>query len=105
MYFAVFARDKPGMGAIRAQVRPEHRKYLREHIYDLNVVLGGPTLDATAESMNGTLLVIEAETLLEVQRFVADDPYHKAGLFGCLEICPWDWSLGRIEVQQDEKVV
>lgn len=99
-YFVVFATDKPGMGQVRQSVRPEHRAYLRSPgKHRVTVHLGGPTLDAGGSVMNGTLLVIEADTLDEVKQFVADDPYVRHGIFANIEIRPWQWGLGNPEAR------
>lgn len=98
-FYVIFATDKPGMLAVREHVRPSHRAYLRNAAagHSVAVRLGGPTLDAQADTMNGTLLVIEAGHIDDVQRFVSDDPYMHAGIFERVEIRPWDWSLGNPE--------
>ncbi|MCO4860753.1 YciI family protein [Cupriavidus sp. WGlv3] len=98
-FYVIFATDKPGMLAVRERVRPSHRAYLRNAAagQSVSVRLGGPMLDARADTMNGTLLVIEAEHIDDVQRFVSDDPYMHAGIFERVEIRPWDWSLGNPE--------
>lgn len=49
--------------------------------------------------MNGTLLVIEAGSLPEVEAFIRDDPYVQAGLFASIQIRPWHWSLGNPELR------
>ena len=97
MYFVVFASDKPDMEEVRAEVRSSHREYLRQHEHPVKVLLGGPTLDKSAPVMNGTMLVIEAERIEQVQDFIADDPYSRANLFQLLEVRPWVWSLGAPE--------
>lgn len=95
-FYAIFATDKPDMLAVRERVRPFHRAYLRNAAsgHGVSVRFGGPTLDARSDTMNGTLLVIEAEHLDDVQRFVSEDPYMHAGIFERVEIRPWHWSLG-----------
>jgi uncharacterized protein len=94
-FFAVFATDKPGMREIRNRIRPLHRRYLREVTqHGVFVRLGGPTLEPQCEAMNGTLLIVEAEDIGDVERFVCNDPYAQAGLFERVEVRPWDWSLG-----------
>lgn len=99
-YFAILATDKPDLEPLRAQIRPQHREYLREpHPHRVVVRLGGPTLDGCEGSMNGTLLVVEAASLREVQAFFSDDPYARAGLFERVEIRPWNWSLGNPQVR------
>ncbi|MNH34909.1 YciI-like protein [compost metagenome] len=63
------------------------------------VRLGGPTLDDAGAAMNGTLLVIEAGSLAEVEAFIEDDPYVQAGLFASIQIRLWHWSLGNPELR------
>lgn len=99
-FFAVFATDHPDSLALRQRLRPDHRAYLRAaDIHRVVVRLGGPTLDETGVSMNGTLLVIEAGSLPEVEAFLQNDPYVRAGLFANIEIRPWNWSLGNPELR------
>ena len=96
MYFVVFATDKLGTGELRAILRPQHRRHLREPgDHPVRVLLGGPTLSDDESAMNGTVLVIEAGSLAVVQAFVADDPYMRAEMFSRIEVRPWDWSLGQ----------
>lgn len=98
MYFVVFGTDKPNYLHVREAQRPAHREYLRNpgaHV--VKVHLGGPTLDPSGQHMNGTLLVVEAESEAAVRAFLADDPYSRAGLFATLEVRPWAWGLGKPE--------
>ena len=44
--------------------------------------------------MNGTLLVLQAEDIDAVRRFVADDPYVHEGVYKSVEVRPWAWGLG-----------
>jgi uncharacterized protein YciI len=93
MYFAVYALDKPGSAAIRAENRPAHRARLRQHDHPVKARIGGPLTDE-AGAMIGTLLVIEAETRAAVEAFMAGDPYAAAGLYASVEIRPFAWGLG-----------
>jgi uncharacterized protein YciI len=47
--------------------------------------------------MNGTMLVIEAETEEAVRAYLAEDPYMQAGLYERLEVRPFNWGLGQPE--------
>ncbi len=95
MYFVVYARDHSDRQSVRVTTRPAHRAYLRcPAPHAIEVVAGGPLLDDSLQSMNGTLLIVRAESIDEVHRFVADDPYCRAGLFAHIDVRPWDWSLG-----------
>ena len=95
MYFAVWATDHAGTQAARLAVRDAHRARLREPgAHPVVVVAGGPTLSESEGAMNGSLLVIEADDIEAVRRFVAEDPYELAGVYARVEIRPWGWGLG-----------
>ncbi|KKX58727.1 MULTISPECIES: YciI family protein [Pseudomonas] len=99
-FFAVFATDHPQSQALRQRLRPSHQAHLRAtDTHRVVVRLGGPTLDDAGAAMNGTLLVIEAGSLAEVEAFIEDDPYVQAGLFASIQIRPWHWSLGNPELR------
>jgi uncharacterized protein YciI len=99
-FFAVFATDHPGSLALRQRLRPSHQAHLRaSDRHRVIVRLGGPTLDEAGAAMNGTLLVIEAGSLPEVEAFIQDDPYVQAGLFASIQIRHWHWSLGNPELR------
>lgn len=92
-YFAIHALDRPGMLATREVLRPSHRARLRDHDFALTVRVGGPLTDEGG-AMVGTLLIVEAEALAEVERFFAGDPYAEAGIFERIDIRPFAWGLG-----------
>ncbi|MFC3227042.1 YciI family protein [Marinibaculum pumilum] len=94
MYFVVFGTDRPGTEQLRLDTRPSHQQHLRAHPHPVTVLHGGPTLTADGARMNGSMLVVEADSLADVEAFVADDPYSKAGLFATVEIRPWKWGMG-----------
>lgn len=96
MYCAVWATDRIGALPDRERVREAHRERLRnpgEH--KVKVLFGGPTLDPAAGSMNGSLLVIEADSIEAVRSFLAEDPYALAEVYATVEVRPWNWGLGR----------
>ena len=98
MHYAVWATDRIGALPDRERVREVHRARLRnpgEH--QVKVLLGGPTLDENAVSMNGSLLVVEADDIEAVRRFIAEDPYQLANVYATVEVRPWNWGLGRPE--------
>ena len=102
MYFAVWATDKPGVLAIRQRVREAHRARLRDPgDRPVKVVAGGPTLDEADGSMNGTLLVVEAESIEAVRSYLVEDPYALAGVYAHVEVRPWSWGLGKPAAKTD----
>ena len=95
-YFAVWARDRPGMLEERRRVRETHRARLREGAPGVRVVLGGPTTDEAGD-MAGSLLVIESPDIERVRAFVAGDPYVEAGVYdpASIQILAWRRGIGR----------
>jgi uncharacterized protein YciI len=93
MLYAVICTDKPDSLAIRKANRPEHVKYLQG--LGNKLVLAGPFTEPDGETMNGSLIVIEAPSLEAAKEIAAGDPFAKIGLFASVEIRPWIWSLNR----------
>ena len=91
-YFAVHAIDRPGLGALRSELRPPHRERLRLHDHPVTVRIGGPLLDE-AGAMAGSLLVIEADSRAAVDAYLAGDPYVRGGLFERIEVREFLWGL------------
>ncbi len=79
MLFALICTDKPDSLALRMANRPEHLAYL-ESLGD-TLVFAGPFTEADGETMNGSLIVIEAASLDAARAIAAGDPFAKAGLF------------------------
>ena len=91
MLYALICTDKPNSLAIRRAKRPEHVAYLKSLGDTLK--LAGPFTEADGETMNGSLVVIEAASLQAAKEIGAGDPYAKAGLFASVKIRPWIWTL------------
>ena len=107
MLYAVWASDVPGTGAERARVREAHRARLRSPApHAVQVLQAGATLEAEAGSMNGTLLIVQADDVDAVRAFVEGDPYVAAGVYASVEIRPWRCGLGplsELSSQQDRQ--
>ena len=99
MNYLIFATDKPGMLETRIDIRQKHRRYLRQE-HSVNVLEGGPTLCHETGEMNGTLLIVDAESLEQVQEFVQGDPYSEAGLFENIDIRRWQ----SVKIVQGEEI-
>ncbi len=81
MFFAVIAMDKPGMLETRMKNRPDHRAYGDREDLPARKVIGVPLTEDDGETMNGTLLILDAPDRAAAEAYVAGDPYVKAGLF------------------------
>jgi hypothetical protein len=44
--------------------------------------------------MVGSLIVVEARAVADVEMFASQDPYRQAGLFETWSIRPWNWTTG-----------
>lgn len=91
MLYAVICTDKPDSLALRQANRPEHLDYLQS--LGATLVFAGPFLEPMEETMNGSLIVVEAISLEAARRIAAGDPFAKAGLFASVEIRPWVWTV------------
>ncbi|MCI4662304.1 MAG: YciI family protein [Neomegalonema sp.] len=90
MLFAIICKDKPDHLPTRLANREAHVAWLKAS----NVLMAGPFLAEDGETMNGSLLVVEAEDLAAATAWAAQDPYKAAGLFESVEIRPWKKVLG-----------
>ncbi|MCB1443852.1 MAG: YciI family protein [Methyloceanibacter sp.] len=95
MLFAFICTDKPDGLPVRMAHRPEHLAYLKGLGRALK--FAGPFTAEDGETMNGSLVVIEADSLATAREIASADPFAKAGLFASVEIRPWLWSLGKPE--------
>jgi hypothetical protein len=87
MAFAIYTRDKPGHKAVRDQHRAAHYAYLQSHA--LRLIASGGLQDDAGERMLGGLIIIDVDTAEEARKFVDDDPFTRANLFGQVDIVRW----------------
>ena len=92
MLFVLICTDKPNSTAIRMDARPRHLAYIEAH--RSRVPIAGPFTSEDGQSMTGSLIVLDADSLEAARAFSADDPYVQAGLFSSVEIRPWKWTIG-----------
>lgn len=93
MLYVLICIDKPDSLALRKANRPEHLAYLNS--LGAALVLAGPFLDDDGETMNGSLIVVEAPSLDAAHKIAEGDPYAKAGMFSKVDIRPWRWTINR----------
>ncbi len=92
MLYAIICTDKPDGLPLRKETRPRHVDYL-QGLGD-TLKLAGPFLDDGAETPNGSLLIVDANSPAEARDIADGDPYAKAGLFANVEIRAWNWIFG-----------
>jgi uncharacterized protein len=95
MQFVVWATDRAGSQQARQRVREEHRARLRNPApHAVTVLLAGPTFHDGGQTMNGTLLVVDADSVEAVRAFIEADPYTVHAVYQSVDIRPWRCGLG-----------
>ena len=84
MKFVILGFDGPDGEAKRKIYRPAHLAKMEPLDAQGRVVLAGPLTDKT-----GSLIVIEADSLEDAQRFAREDPYTVHGVFERVEVHPF----------------
>lgn len=77
--FVITCIDKPGCLDLRLANRQAHLDYAKD--WCDRMLVGGPLLSDDGETMQGSMLILDAADRAEVDRFIAGDPYGQAGLF------------------------
>jgi uncharacterized protein YciI len=90
--FVAICTDKPGSQEVRLCNRAAHLDYLRLNAEYIKTC--GPFVADDGITMNGSMLVVEAENREAVKVILARDPYQSAGLFATVDIRPWRWVVG-----------
>lgn len=84
--FAMIAKDKPGTGDKRTATRPVHLDHLKA--MGEKLVLAGALMGEDGNP-EGSLLVLEADTLEAAKATLLADPFIAEGIFGSVEVKPW----------------
>jgi uncharacterized protein YciI len=87
MPYAIQTLDKPGSADVRAATRPAHLDYLTTNQHLL--LAAGAIINDDGTGGHGGILIIDTEDRKEAERFINDDPFTKAGLFGQVTITRW----------------
>ena len=87
MPYAIQTVDKPGTAALRVETRPAHLEYLVRHQHLL--LAAGALIDDDGTGGKGGILLIDTDGREEADRFIAEDPFTKAGLFEEVTVTRW----------------
>jgi hypothetical protein len=87
MPYVIETYDHPGVGPLRLQHRPEHLRFLEANKGKL--LACGAKLDDAGELATGVIYIVDTEDRSEAERFIANDPFTKAGLFREIVITRW----------------
>ena len=92
MLYALICTDKPDSGQLRLDTRTAHLEHLKALGEALKIA--GPFTTEDGSQMNGSLLVVEADSAEQARAIAERDPYAKAGLFADVQVRPWNWTIG-----------
>ncbi|MDD0815811.1 YciI family protein [Curvibacter sp. HBC28] len=76
--------DRLDAGDLRQQVRPAHKAYLAQ-VQD-RIAFAGPLLDEDGQTMRGSLLVIDFPHREAALAWLAQEPFHAAGLYAQVQL-------------------
>ena len=91
MLYALICTDKPGSLAARKANRPEHLAYLKS--LGETLVLAGPFTETDGQTMNGSLIVVEAASIDAARKIATNDSFARLGIFASVDIRPWLWTM------------
>ena len=92
--FIIFSQDKADSLPLRQGTRDAHLAWLNAPPEDIKVLTAGPWLGDTGD-MQGSLIIVEAPNIGDVEIWLARDPYTLAGLPLKVIIKPYLWVIGR----------
>lgn len=84
MLYAFHLIDRPGSAALRLQMRPEHKACLA--LLQERIAFAGPLLQDDGQTMIGSLLVIDFPSRVAAEAWLAEEPFHRSGLYGSVQI-------------------
>ena len=87
MHYVVHCLDHPGHVEKRLENYDAHKSYLGAA--EINIVISGPLMADDEETMIGSMFLIEAGSLAEVQAFHEADPFYAAGIWKDVSIRPF----------------
>jgi uncharacterized protein YciI len=94
MLYALICEDAPGSLDVRLNVRPAHLARLEALRDEGRLVIAGPmpaidSPDPGPAGFFGSLIVAEFASQGDAERWLADDPYVKAGVFARITVRPY----------------
>jgi len=73
--FAIWAPDYPDAADRRATSRPEHLEGIKQYTADGFAKIAGPLFDPASNDNNGSLVIVEAESVEAVRAIIEKDAY------------------------------
>ena len=87
MPYAIQTVDKPNSAELRAATRAAHLEYLTANQNKL--LAAGAVINDDGTGGHGGILIVDTDDRAEAERFIAEDPFTKAGLFQSVTVVRW----------------
>jgi uncharacterized protein YciI len=87
MIYVFHLLDRPGAAELRQRIRPEHKAYLAQ-VAD-RMAFAGPLLADDGTTMIGSLLAIDFADRAAAERWQAQEPFTRAGLYDQVSVLPF----------------
>jgi uncharacterized protein YciI len=87
MIFVFHLIDRPGTAELRQRVRPEHKACLAAVAE--RIAFAGPLTEDDGVTMVGSLLAIEFDDRETAERWLAAEPFTRAGLYRSVSVLPF----------------
>jgi uncharacterized protein YciI len=87
MPYIIQTRDKAGLGHVRAECRAEHLEYLNKNLKKL--LAAGALTDDDGTGGHGGVIILDTDDRDEAEKFIANDPFSRAGLFESVNVTCW----------------
>ena len=87
MPYAIQTQDKAGTAELRAATRPAHVEYLTKN--QSLLLAAGALIDDDGRGGHGGILLVDTDDRAVAERFIAEDPFTKAGLFEKVTVTRW----------------
>jgi uncharacterized protein YciI len=87
MLFAIYMLDKANSQQLRADTGKEHAAYMAAN--EGGMRMGGPLCADDNKTMIGSVVIKEFIDREAAEKFIANEPYNKAGLFEMVLINPF----------------
>ena len=87
MLYVIYCRDNPSTPTRRDEFYDAHRAYLKNA--SIKIVIAGPYTTAGNDKKIGSMLVVEAETLEQVEEFQRSDPFALNGVWNEVNVNPY----------------
>ena len=93
MEFFCYHRDRPGSGALRAELVERHWSYMDGFVKEL--IARGPTLDDDGETATGSVHIVDLPDPDAARAFAFDEPGYQAGVYRDVLLRRWRNLLGK----------